>query len=58
MTDDPARGERTQTDWRQTIGRAARIGLALLALLVGGITVTAWWLGDQSNLPFDYEGFD
>ena len=46
------------TDLRATMMRAVKIGLLLAALLIGGITVSAWFLGDQANLPFDYEGFD
>ena len=43
--------------WR-IVSRAARIGLLLAVLGIGGISVAAWLLGDQANLPFDYEGFD
>ena len=39
-------------------GRVVRIGLLVFCLTVIGILVAAWLIGDQGNLPFDYEGFD
>ncbi len=45
-------------DVRSVLARAAKIAVVLLAILLGGLTVTAWYLGDQSNLPVDYDGFD
>lgn len=50
--------EERADDWKSLLTRAAKIGVVLLTLLVGGIVATAWFVGDQSNLPFDYEGFD
>jgi len=39
-------------------GRVVRIGLLIFCVAVIGILVSAWLIGDQGNLPFDYEGFD
>ena len=35
-----------------------KLGFAIFVVVVVGILVTAWLVGDQGNLPFDYEGFD
>jgi hypothetical protein len=32
--------------------------VVVFGLILGGIAVTAWFAGDEPNLPFDYEGFD
>jgi hypothetical protein len=45
-------------DLRATLRRAAKIALLLVAVGIVGIVVAAWIVGDPSNLPFDYEGFD
>lgn len=50
--------EGSSGEFRTTVVRAIKIGLLLMTLLVGGIVVSAWFMGDQANLPFDYEGFD
>ena len=39
-------------------GRVFKLGCAIFVVVVVGILVTAWLVGDQGNLPFDYEGFD
>ena len=41
-----------------TLARSAKIVAVLLALLLGGIAVAAFVMGGESDLPFEYEGFD
>ena len=48
----------TLANLRRTIVRSIIEAVAILGLLIGAIAVTAWVRGDQSDLPFEYEGFD
>jgi len=41
-----------------TLARSFKIVALLLALLLGGIAITAFVMGGESDLPFEYEGFD
>lgn len=44
---------------RGSAARFLKIVLLVLALLIGGVTITAVLAGeDREQLPFDYEGFD
>ena len=38
--------------------RVIKIGLLIFLVAVIGLLVLAWIVGDQADLPFDYEGFD
>jgi hypothetical protein len=38
--------------------RAVKIALLMFGLALAGIATTAWLVGDHSELPFRYEGFD
>jgi flagellar basal body-associated protein FliL len=39
--------------------RILLLAVALVALILGGIAATAWLSsGEESDLPFEYEGFD
>jgi hypothetical protein len=40
------------------VTRLIKIGVVIFALIVGGIAIGALVAGDQTDLPFDYEGFD
>ena len=41
-----------------TLARSAKIVALILTLLLGGIAVTAFVMGGEADLPFEYEGFD
>ena len=45
-------------DERKLAGRVVKIGVFIFSLVLLGILVAAWLIGDQGNLPFDYDGFD
>ena len=38
--------------------RVMKTGFVLFGLILLCILVAAWLVGDQANLPFDYDGFD
>ena len=42
----------------RSVGRQAAIGLAVFCVVVAAILVAVWAIGDQANLPFDYQGYD
>lgn len=41
-----------------TLKRSAKIAALIIAVVVGGITVTVVVTGGEADLPFEYEGFD
>ncbi len=44
-------------DVRSALARAVKMTLLIFGVLLGGVVITAW-LTDDTDLPFDYEGFD
>ena len=42
----------------RTAGWQAAIGFAVFCVVVVAILVAVWAIGDQANLPFDYQGYD
>jgi hypothetical protein len=51
-TDEPAQKPRS------VLARALTIALLAFGILVAAVAVTAFLGGEQSSLPFEYEGFD
>ena len=43
---------------RSTLARFVRVLALVLGLAMAGILATAWIADDNSNIPFDYDGFD
>lgn len=41
-----------------TLIRLAKIGLIIFVLILAVFAFVAWLGGDQSTLPFNYDGFD
>lgn len=53
--DDPE----TPSSLSATLGRSVRIAAVLLAVILAGIALWAWFSsGNDTTLPFGYEGFD
>lgn len=42
----------------RTAARQLAIGFVIFCVVVVAILVAVWAIGDQANLPFDYQGFD
>ena len=42
----------------RTLAKSFKFVALILTLLLGGIAVTAFVMGGESDLPFEYEGFD
>jgi hypothetical protein len=40
------------------VRRVLIIGFSIFVAVAVAILVAAWLIGDQGNLPFDYDGFD
>jgi len=53
---EPTREPRNSTT--STLTRLIKIGLVIVALIVIVFAIVAWLGGDQSTLPFKYDGFD
>ena len=41
-----------------SLARSAKIALLVFGILLGGLAIAAIFTGEQTTLPFDYEGFD
>ena len=50
--------EQQETSAARSLPRVIKLALLIFALLLGGITTAAIFVGEESNLAFDYEGFD
>ena len=42
----------------RTAARQLAIGFVIFCVVVVAMLVAVWVIGDQGNLPFDYQGFD
>jgi len=42
----------------RTAARQLAIGSVIFCVVVVALLVAVWVIGDQGNLPFDYQGFD
>ena len=43
---------------KASVRRFLKIALLVFGLLIGGVSITAVFVGEEGNLRFDYEGFD